>query len=144
MKKIEQIKESLLKANQHTAKAAEHLAKAKGYQNKLKVLGLIVSIFITITLSAQSFEKINGLGRTESSIIRSVTQFSFHKDEGIFQGQRVDYWHSNDYGLVGYIYDKNYVCIKMIIPTVSKLSYDLKDFKITKLQNCNITIIEKF
>jgi hypothetical protein len=108
----------------------------------MKTILTILMILIATTTFAQGFEKINGLGKSENQIITMIKEFSFHKANGNFQGERVDSWHSPEFGLVGYIYDKNYICVKMLIPSMSKSNYDFKGYKVTKLDNCNIIVIE--
>jgi hypothetical protein len=121
--------------------AYDHFCKAILAFKRAQIV--IVFVLLYTVISAQSFEKINGLGKKESEIITMINSFAFHKGTNKIDGNRIDFYHSNEFGLVGYIFNKDNICIKVALPIVSSHFYDVSDFITTKIKNTNITLITK-
>jgi hypothetical protein len=111
-----------------------------------KLILTIAMCAMVILLNAQSidFKQINVIGKTESQIITSIKAYSFHKGEGFIEKNRVDSWHSMDFGLIGYIYNKKNVCIAMAIPVNSQRSFEIsKNYTVRTVNNMFIVTISK-
>lgn len=109
---------------------------------KKLILTIAVCAFFALT-NAQSinFDKVNVIGKTESQIITTIKAYSFHKSEGFIEKNRVDSWHSREYGLIGYIYNSKNVCIAMAIPVNSQRSFKIPNEYTVKTVN-NMFIVE--
>ncbi len=130
---LEKISEKLAKANEHTAKSVEHVKKAKEHQKNIKLLTSVLLLFIMISLSAQSFEKINGLNKT-STEIKTMSQELQQIVVGYYpSGNLFTAYYDSDYGSIVYIFDKSNVCQYMEIYShpnrkleINKMIYDVK------------------
>ena len=108
-------------------KAYECFLKAR------KMFALIILLFIVVSLNAQSFEKINGLGKSYLFVVKTLVT-----SQGQDQLQEVKFnntlpmanYFSPEFGLVGYVFNKNKdKCIKMVLPLESVHMFDFSGFK---------------
>lgn len=111
----------------------------------IKTFVLTTMILLTVSISAQSFSEINGLGKNPTEVKKFVAPTFFYKGQAPekFEGLRVVNYHSNQLGLVSYLFDSKDICVKMFIPTISQRNYVLTGFPTRALEH-NITIIEQF
>jgi len=110
----------------------------------MKKLILTLGLIIIFSISnAQSFEKINGLGKSLIELQSITDQFMYYGQKDI-DDQRVDYYYSQEYGLVGYSFDKKDICKKMILPVNSQRSFEIsKNYGVRTYKNMLIIETKK-
>ena len=106
-------------------KASECFLKAR------KMFAFIALLFVVVSLNAQSFSKINGLGKSYLFVVNTLTQEQAQLQETTFNHTLpMANYFSPEFGLVGYVFNKNKdKCIKMVLPLESVHTFDFTGFK---------------
>lgn len=137
----ESIREKLTIANEATVKASKYIKAANESQKRLRKLLTIVFLLVTVAINAQSFEKINGLGKSQNEVM-SLTNPNFIRfSVGEYDEMICINRYSTDFGIIGYVFNEKNICVKVLIPTVSKRSYDLTGYKTMQVKG-NVTEVE--
>jgi hypothetical protein len=107
----------------------------------IKQLLAVALLFLTITVSAQKFSDINGIGKSLIELEPITNHFMFYST-GQFEDLRIDNYFSTDYGVIGYAFNKKDICVKILIPTDSKRIFDFDKFYLTRqIAKTNITVV---
>ena len=108
----------------------------------MKTILIIALMLPVMGIQSQSIENFNGLNKYSSEVKQLIIPNFMFYSQGDYQGNLLVNYYSTDYGLVGYVYNLENKCIKMIIPTRSKRSFILEGFKTYEITNTNLTIVE--
>jgi hypothetical protein len=104
--------------------AYDHFCKAILAFKRAKLL--IVFALLCTVISAQSFEKINGLGKRYLFVIDTLLQEQTQLQETTFNNHfPMANYFTHEFGLIGYVFNlKKDKCIKMVFPFESVHTYD--------------------
>lgn len=110
-KELKAIKETILRQRE----------KNRAVKRLVRELTAVVLLFLSLSISAQSFENINGLGKTTEQVKKlacsDINKFTF-LNSGNENGKMYISYYSSDYGAIKYTFSKRNVCVKITISTI--------------------------